>query len=210
MSANPVSSPLVDNSIGYRLTAGALTTFVLVAIAVALRTFARAKYAKIWWNDYLMVIAAVRACPLQNLATHTRHTDSLQGLCLPGHGHRDHRHRPRHRTTLRASDAVRAPAASQVQYHQPSLLHIESVCVQDFDLRLAFAHHSRFGDAAGAVDAVFYHGACRLCQFYRDHYAVCTVPSGGEGLEFVDSGEVFRVSDRALSGDLARRCVIAL
>ena len=53
------TKPKASENVGYKLEAGALVTFVLVAIAVGLRTFARAKYAKLWWNDSLMVLAAV-------------------------------------------------------------------------------------------------------------------------------------------------------
>ena len=49
-----------DQSIGYKLEAVALTTFCLAAIAVGLRVYARAKYARFGWDDFLMVLAAVR------------------------------------------------------------------------------------------------------------------------------------------------------
>lgn len=48
-----------DHSIGYRLEAVALTTLFLVAIAIGLRSYARIRYARLGWDDGLMVLAAV-------------------------------------------------------------------------------------------------------------------------------------------------------
>lgn len=59
MSAAPRPPPEGDRSIGYRLEAVALTTLFLVAIAIGLRSYARVRYARLGWDDGLMVIAAV-------------------------------------------------------------------------------------------------------------------------------------------------------
>lgn len=48
-----------DYSIGYRLGAVALSTFLAATIVVTLRLYARFKYAKIGWDDGLMLLALV-------------------------------------------------------------------------------------------------------------------------------------------------------
>ena len=50
-----------DANIGSRLEIAATVTFVFAAIVVGLRFQARIKYARLGWDDYLMVFAAV--CP---------------------------------------------------------------------------------------------------------------------------------------------------
>ena len=61
MSASaPRPPPDGDVNIAWQLEVGALVTFVAAAAAVTLRTWARAKYARLGWDDWLMLFALVR------------------------------------------------------------------------------------------------------------------------------------------------------
>ncbi|MCJ1357345.1 MAG: hypothetical protein MMC33_007341 [Icmadophila ericetorum] len=55
------SSSPPDISIGYKLESEALATFFAAGLAVGLRLYCRAKYAKIWFEDYLMLFALILA-----------------------------------------------------------------------------------------------------------------------------------------------------
>jgi hypothetical protein len=44
---------------GWQLEVGATVTFVCAFIVVGLRTVARVKYARLGWDDYLMLFALV-------------------------------------------------------------------------------------------------------------------------------------------------------
>ena len=57
------SSSPPDISIGYKLESEALATFFAAGLAVGLRLYCRAKYAKIWFEDYLMLFALVSEKP---------------------------------------------------------------------------------------------------------------------------------------------------
>ncbi|PYH40407.1 pyridoxal phosphate-dependent aminotransferase [Aspergillus saccharolyticus JOP 1030-1] len=50
-----------DVSIGYRLEVGTTVTFICACIVVSLRGVARSIYAKLSWDDYLMLFAVVQA-----------------------------------------------------------------------------------------------------------------------------------------------------
>ena len=52
-----------DKSIGYRLEAESISTFLAASLAVALRLYSRAKYAKLGWDDGIMLFALVRTWP---------------------------------------------------------------------------------------------------------------------------------------------------
>jgi hypothetical protein len=49
-----------DVSIGYRLEVGTTVTFVCAVVVVSLRMVARSIYAKMSWDDYLMLFALVK------------------------------------------------------------------------------------------------------------------------------------------------------
>lgn len=48
-----------DVNISYRLEAAMITTFIAAAIVVGLRFIARILYARLGWDDYLMMLATV-------------------------------------------------------------------------------------------------------------------------------------------------------
>ncbi|MCJ1265819.1 hypothetical protein MMC22_005700 [Lobaria immixta] len=50
-----------DKSIGYRLEAESISTFLAASLAVALRLYSRARYAKLGWDDGIMLFALVLA-----------------------------------------------------------------------------------------------------------------------------------------------------
>lgn len=52
----PLSGDIDD---GWRLEVGSTVTFLFACIIVALRTLARGRYARLGWDDYLMVFALV-------------------------------------------------------------------------------------------------------------------------------------------------------
>ena len=52
----PLSGNIDD---GWRLEVGSTVTFLCASIIVGFRTLARAKYARLSWDDYLMLFALV-------------------------------------------------------------------------------------------------------------------------------------------------------
>ena len=60
--ASPLSRPPPGGDIhdGRQLEVGATVTFICASIAVGLRTFTRAKYTHLAWDDYLMLVAVVK------------------------------------------------------------------------------------------------------------------------------------------------------
>lgn len=52
-----------DISYGWQIEVAATVTFIFAFFAVALRTTARWRYAKLGWDDYLMAFAIVRLLP---------------------------------------------------------------------------------------------------------------------------------------------------
>ena len=52
-----------DISYGWQIEVAATVTFIFAFFAVALRTTARWRYAKLGWDDYLMAFAVVRLYP---------------------------------------------------------------------------------------------------------------------------------------------------
>lgn len=48
-----------DVDIGYKLEIGATVTFIAAAIVVGLRFMARMLYARLGWDDYVMIFATV-------------------------------------------------------------------------------------------------------------------------------------------------------
>lgn len=48
-----------DVDIGYKLEIGATITFIAAAIVVGLRFVARQFYARLGWDDYIMIFATV-------------------------------------------------------------------------------------------------------------------------------------------------------
>ena len=59
MTSSTPPPPGGDYDIGYRLDAVALSTFLAAAIAVTLRLYARLRYARVGWDDGLMLLALV-------------------------------------------------------------------------------------------------------------------------------------------------------
>ena len=52
----PLSGDVDD---GWQLEVGSTVTFICACITVGFRTLARAKYARLGWDDYLMLFALV-------------------------------------------------------------------------------------------------------------------------------------------------------
>lgn len=44
---------------GWQLEVGVIVTFVSASVAVGLRTFARSRYTRMGWDDYVMLFALV-------------------------------------------------------------------------------------------------------------------------------------------------------
>ena len=51
--------PEGDVDIGYKLTIGTTITFIAAAIVVGMRFIARIFYARLGWDDYIMMFATV-------------------------------------------------------------------------------------------------------------------------------------------------------
>ena len=51
--------PEGDVDIGYKLETGTTVTFIAAAIVVGLRFIARMLYARLGWDDYVMMFATV-------------------------------------------------------------------------------------------------------------------------------------------------------
>ena len=60
--ATPSSPPPPGGNVhyGWKLEVGATVTFICASLVVGLRTFTRAKYTHLAWDDYLMLFALVK------------------------------------------------------------------------------------------------------------------------------------------------------
>lgn len=55
-----INHPSADIDDGWQLEVGTTVTFLCAFIVVTIRTFARFKYARIGWDDWIMLFALVR------------------------------------------------------------------------------------------------------------------------------------------------------
>ena len=124
MSSALKPSPDGDKSIGYRLEAESITTFLAAAIAVALRIYSRAKYAKLGWDDGIMLFALVGRV-MERERIPVENADLALGSGFACDRSDLGRNKSWSGTTSILFEPMGASAAIKVQHPQSNLLHHE-------------------------------------------------------------------------------------